>query len=184
MAKKLPGTTIEVLRIEEGVSRGLFSGIFATGGITLSQLSVMTGLEPHVIQNWVKRGFVAPPVKRVYSANQFSRIIIINMLRESLYIDRICEMLRYINGSLTQESDDLIGDAELYHMFIDMLARNGGDLSDIGAVRTAAEASLVGYEEPYAGAREKILRTLQVMAYACYASLWRTAAEEMLSHLQ
>ncbi|MFR8526814.1 MAG: MerR family transcriptional regulator [Flavonifractor plautii] len=27
----------------------------------LSQVASLTGLEPYVIQNWVRRGFVAPP---------------------------------------------------------------------------------------------------------------------------
>ena len=66
MLNTFPGTVIEVSEIKKGASKVLFDGIFATGGITLSQVSVMTGLEPYVIQNWVKRGFVASPVKRVY----------------------------------------------------------------------------------------------------------------------
>ncbi len=53
MPNTYPGTTIEVSRLEKGSSKALFAGIFATGGITLSQVSVMTGLEPYMIQNWV-----------------------------------------------------------------------------------------------------------------------------------
>ena len=81
MTKKYPGTTIEVLAMQKGGSRILFDGIFAAGGITLSQVSNMTGLEPYLIQNWVKRKFVSSPVKKLYSRQQFARIIIINMLR-------------------------------------------------------------------------------------------------------
>ena len=63
MQKKYPGTTIEVLAMQKGGSRILFDGIFAAGGITLSQVSNMTGLEPYLIQNWVKRKFVSSPKK-------------------------------------------------------------------------------------------------------------------------
>ncbi|MBR4071450.1 MAG: hypothetical protein IKK26_02730, partial [Clostridia bacterium] len=35
-----------VSRLEKGISKTMFDGIFAAGGITLSQVSVMTGLEP------------------------------------------------------------------------------------------------------------------------------------------
>ena len=98
MAIVLPGTTIEVSQVYKGTSRTMFNGIFAAGGITLSQVSVMTGLEPYLIQNWVKRGFVSPPLKRQYSKNQFARIVIINMLRESLQLDKICGLLSYINA--------------------------------------------------------------------------------------
>ena len=55
MQKKYPGTTIEVLAMQKGGSRILFDGIFAAGGITLSQVSNMTGLEPYLIQNWAKK---------------------------------------------------------------------------------------------------------------------------------
>ena len=84
MTTTLPGTTIEVSEMRKGISRQLFDGIFAAGGITLSQVCTMTGLEPYLIQNWVKRGFVSSPVKRLYSREQFARIVIINMLREAL----------------------------------------------------------------------------------------------------
>jgi len=86
MLQRFPGTTIEVTQLDRGSSKRLFDGIFAAGGITLSQVAVMTGLECHVIQNWVKRGFITSPVKRMYSKEQFARIVIINMLREELQL--------------------------------------------------------------------------------------------------
>ena len=46
-----PGTTIETLCIQKNSSKILFEGIFAAGGITMSQVSNITGLEVHVIQN-------------------------------------------------------------------------------------------------------------------------------------
>lgn len=126
MVTTLPGTTVEVSRITPGLSRQLFSGIFAAGGITLCQVATLTGLEPSAIQNWVKRGFVSSPVHRQYTQNQLSRIMIINLLRETLQIEHIREMLSYLNGRLTDESDDIISDSELYHTYVDMLARHGG----------------------------------------------------------
>ena len=138
MSKTFPGTTIEVKNIEKGSSKILFDGIFATGGITLSQVSVMTGLEPYVVQNWVKRGFLTSPKKRVYSKSQFARIVIINMLRESLQIDKICNLIKVIGGELEDETDDLISDDELYHRYVDMIAE--GDIN-ILVPETVAEAA-------------------------------------------
>ena len=83
MATTYPGTTIETLSIYKNSSKTLFEGIFAAGGITMSQISNMTGLEPYLIQNWVKRKFLSSPVKKLYSSEQFARILIINMLRDS-----------------------------------------------------------------------------------------------------
>ena len=184
MATTLPGTTIEVSGVDKGVSRLMFDGIFAAGGITLSQVSVMTGLEPYLIQNWVKRGFVSPPQKRQYSKNQFARIVIINMLRETLQLDRICGMLTHINGSLNDESDDLIGDSELYHKYTDMIACTSGIVTSRESIIAASEKVTEDYIEPIPGARKRLMKILQIMAYAHYATISRRAAEEMLSQLQ
>ena len=184
MVKVLPGTTIEISELSTGVSRTLFDGIFAAGGITLSQVSVMTGLEPYMIQNWVKRGFVSSPVKRQYSKDQFARIVTLNMLRESLQLDKICEMLSYINGALDDESDNLISDSELYHKYVDLAAEAGGNIvTDREAILKAVEKAASGYEEPIPGARRRLIRILQVMAFAHFASVSRKAAEEILAKL-
>lgn len=183
MSTTFPGTTIEVLKISKGSSAALFDGIFATGGITLSQICVMTGLEPYLVQNWVKRGFVSSPVKRVYSREQFARIIIINMLRESLQIDRICGLIRIIGGVLDDTSDDLIRDDELYHRYVDMLSDDSLDLTKPASVLSAAEKAIEDFEEPISGAKKKLVRILQVMLYAHSASKLRDSAAEILSTL-
>ena len=184
MATVLPGTAIEVSRIEKGISRAMADGIFLTGGITLAQVSVMTGVEPAAIQNWVKRGFVSSPQKRMYSKNQFARICIINMLREALQLEKIIELLQYINGNLYDESDDLIDDIELYHRYVDMLSDNGIDMREPESVLLAAERIAEGFEEHSPGENKKLVRILQVMLYAHFASSLRTSANEILSSLQ
>ena len=45
------------------------------GGMVLGQIASLTGLEPHTVQNWVKRGFLSNPVNKRYSCNQFCRIV-------------------------------------------------------------------------------------------------------------
>ena len=184
MMTVLPGTTIEVSALTQGVSRQLFSGIFAAGGITLAQVSIMTGLEPHSIQNWVKRGFVSPPIKRQYTKEQFARIVTINMLREALPLERISGILSYINGVPDDDSDDLISDSELYHRYVDMVACHSGITLDRAAVTAAAEQAAEGYCEPVAGAKQRLITILQVMAYAHYSSSARQIAGDILSDLQ
>ena len=182
MTTTLPGTTIEVSEMCKGTSRRLFDGIFAAGGITLSQVSVVTDLEPYRIQNWVKRGFVPSPQRRQYTRNQFARIVIINMLCDSLQLDRICELLSYINGNLRDESDDVIDDSELYHRYTDMIAETGGIVSH-ATIRQAAKQAAADYAEPIPGARERLEKTLLVMAYAHYATIARHMAAETLAQL-
>ena len=183
MSAMFPGTTIEASSLEKGSSKALFDGIFATGGITLSQISIMTGLEPYLIQNWVKRGFVTSPVKRVYSREQFARILIINMLRESLQIDRICNLIQVISGVPNDKSDDLIGDEELYHRYVDMIVGEGINISDKASVEKAAKDALSDFSERIAGERSQLVRILQIMLYAHSAASLRRASEDMLSSL-
>ena len=180
MSTTFPGTTIEAYSIEKGSSKLLFDGIFAAGGITLSQVSVMTGLEPYLIQNWVKRGFVTSPVKRLYSREQFARIVIINMLREALQIERICGLIHVIGGVLEDTEDDLISDDELYHRYVDMISDTSVNISSDSSVLQAAERAADGFEERAPGARKKLVRILQVMLYAHSASRLRHTAEEIL----
>lgn len=184
MSTTFPGTTIEVASLEKGSSKLLFDGIFATGGITLSQMSVMTGLEPYLIQNWVKRGFVTSPKKRVYSREQFARVVIINMLRETLQIDRVCKLIRIVGGALDDPDDDLIGDDELYHKYVDMLASSQFDITDKDTVRKAAEDALADFEDALPDQRKQLIKILQVMLYAHAASELRRSAEEMLAELE
>ncbi|MCQ2421266.1 MAG: DUF1836 domain-containing protein, partial [Clostridia bacterium] len=57
----LPGTVLEGSREDAVHVEGLFQPMFLAGGMVLSQVSSLTGLEPYIIQNWVKRGFLARP---------------------------------------------------------------------------------------------------------------------------
>lgn len=182
MAHTYPGMTVEVTTLSRGDSRALFEGIFAAGGITLSQVSAMTGLEPYMIQNWVKRGFVAPPQKRLYSREQFARIVIINMLKEELQIDKICSLLRLIGGKDAGPADDLISDPELYHRYVDLLA-HGISAFDAGSVTEAAMCGAEGFSESYPGARGQLVKILRVMIYAHAAAELRANAENVLADL-
>ncbi len=183
MATVLPGTVIEVSKIEKGVSRQMTEGIFAAGGITLSQVSIMTGVEPAAIQNWVKRGYVSSPQKRMYSKNQFARICIINMLRETLQLEKIIELLQYINGKLYDESDDIIGDAELYHRYVDMLAdADPQNISD-NLISTLAVSAAADFNEPTPGAKRRLEDVLKVFSYAHFSSLARRKAEIIVKSL-
>lgn len=184
MSNTFPGTTVEVSRLKKGSSKALFGGIFATGGITLSQVSIMTGLEPYLIQNWVKRGFVPSPVKRLYSEEQFARIIIINMLKEALQIERICSLIRVIGGVLEDTTDDLISDAELYHRYVDMLADESINVTDPASVRNAAVAAASDFVERIPNTRKKLERIFEVMLYAHAAAQFRASAEQMLSTIK
>ncbi len=178
----LPGTTLSIQREEADHTEGLFQSLFLAGGLTLSQVASITGLESYTIQNWVKRGFLPLPERKRYNMEQVCRIISINMLRGALSLDQICQLISSINGSLTDESDDTIDDTRLYFMFVSLAARarNLGGPSEWG---TALEELMAGYTEPIPGARDRILRVLKIMLTAWIAAQLRSQVDAMMVQL-
>ena len=177
----LPGTTLQGDRSDAGRTDGLFRSMMLTGGLTLGQVATITGLEPYTVQNWVKRGFLPAPRGKRYDMEQLCRIITINMLRGALALEKICGLLSYINGSLTDESDDIIDDTMLYFMFV-KLAAQARDL-DGDEWDAAIADTLAGYREPFPGARQRIEKVLRIMLTAWISTRMRQEAEAMLSTL-
>ena len=178
----IPGTTLEGQREDADRTDGLFQSMFLAGGLTLSQVSSVTGLESYTIQNWVKRGFLPPPRNKRYNMEQVCRITIINMLKGALALEQICSLISYINGSLTDESDDIIDDAVLYFKFVSLAAR----ARHIGGSTEWSEAIaevLANYEEPYPGAREKVARVLHIMLTAWIAARLKEQTDAMIADL-
>ena len=179
----IPGTTLTGLRSDADRTDGLFQSMFLAGGLTLSQVSSITGLETHTVQNWVKRGFLPPPRNKRYTMEQVCRIIIINMLKGALPLEQICHLISYINGSLTDESDDIIDDTVLYFKFVSLAAR----ARHIGGTKEwgeALEEVTESYTEPYPGAREKVRNVLQIMLSAWIASQLRHQVDGMIAALE
>ena len=179
----IPGTTLTELRENADHVEDIFHSMFLAGGMVLSQVSAVTGLEAYTIQNWVKRGFLAPPKNKRYDLEQVCRIITINMLKGALPLEKICSMMQYINGDLTDESDDIIDDAVLYFMFVKLAARArhiGGDQ----AWDDALEEATASYTEPYPGARDRVTRVLRTMLMAWIASRFKQQVDEMVDSLK
>ena len=117
MIDKLPGTDIDFAEQAEENAFSLIEPIlYVTGGITLSQLSKLTGLKGSTIQNWIKRGWVASTVDKKYNEQQVLRIILINILRDVMKLEDIASLMSYINGKVEDQSDDILHDKELYNL--------------------------------------------------------------------
>ena len=178
----IPGTTLEGKRADADRTDGLFQSLFLAGGLTLSQVASITGLETHTIQNWVKRGFLPPPQGKRYNMEQLCRIININILKGNMSIERIIKLMGYLNGNLADESDDLVDDTLLFFLFVKLAARAryvGGTMTwDDALVEVTAD-----YLEPIPGAKEKLQKVLKVMLTTWMANLLRQAAEEQIAQL-
>lgn len=178
----VPGTVLRIPRDEADQVEEKISSMFLAGGVVLSQVANITGLEPYTVQNWVKRGFLPPPEQKRYSMTQLCRIININMLRASLPLERICGLLRYINGRLDDTADDMIDDAKLYFLFVRLAAR-ARQLDEPGQWEQAMTDALADYHEPVPGARKRVENALRVMLTAWVASRMRQEAERQLQKL-
>ena len=179
----IPGTIMSIKREDAVRIEERFGSMFLGGGMVLSQVTGVTGLEAYTVQNWVKRGFLSPPERKKYSMNQLCRIIIINMLKNVLPMERICSLLSYINGHLDDDSDDIIDDSRLYFMFIHLAAHYRLMHNESGRDTLIAQ-ELKNYIEPVPGAKERVANVLRIMLTALAAAQLRQSAEQMLKEIE
>lgn len=180
----LPGTVLSVDADRPQAAEKVFSSLFLAGGLVLSQVTQVTELEPYIIQNWVRRGFLAPPKQRKYTRRQLSRILMINALKSTLSIEQICKLLSYINGALDDEGDDTIDDTELYGAFVLVAGsvQKHGLTSESEMNRLIADG-LKDYKESIPGAKERIEQALRIMITAWRAAQLQTKAQSMMNAL-
>ena len=182
-SKRFPGTTIITDTVNRLKAEEVLNHIFAGGDIYRSQVTALTGIEQHSIQNWVARGFVSHPKNKQYTKRQLCRLIIINMLSDTLKIGDITDMLSYVNGNLSYEGDDLIPDDVLYVCFAEMCKLNEGAciMEQVEATSLAVTAELT-----YLGAddRMKVAKVLRTMLYAYRSAEMNRKAHVLLGMLK
>lgn len=178
----IPGTRLTAAREEADQVQKQFEAMFFGGGITLSQVANITGLETHSVQNWVKRGFLSKPEHKKYTMRQFCRIVNINMLKSVLSLEEICSLLTYVNGELSDEGDDLVDDAQLYFMFV-RLAAQARDYQNPRFWDEAIASVLKDYAQPIPGAKEKVEKVLRIMLTAWVSAQFHFQAKKMLEEL-
>ena len=182
MQWNIPGTVIPVDLTQDTHIPEHFRGMFLGGGMMLGQITAITGLEPYTVQNWVKRGFLAPPENKRYTLRQLCRIIIINMLKDVMAMEDICGLLQYINGALDDESDDLIDDSQLYFLFIQLAQCHA-------RTRTPFEKDiylnevLEAYEEPSEDAKLRVEKVLRIMLTAWAAAQLKRKTQHLLGEI-
>ena len=182
MQWNIPGTILYMEREEAIHVADRFQSMFLAGGMVLSQVCGITGLEAYMVQNWVKRGFLAPPQNKRYTLRQLCRILNINMLKSVLPMEKICGLLTYVNGNLNDEADDIIDDSDLYFMFVG-LAAQAKELYDPARQEHILAQVMENYEEPVPGAKQRVEKALRVMLMAWLAARMRQEAEKMLEQL-
>ncbi|MCI8332181.1 MAG: DUF1836 domain-containing protein [Clostridiales bacterium] len=176
---KLPGTTLAYPKGEEDVFTVIEPVLTATGGLTLRQVCDLTGLPASTIQNWVKRGWVASTVGKRYGERQLMRILLINMMKDAMPLERIVTLMAYINGSVEDEGDDIIPDRLLYSMLCRILRETLETGSfDEAAIQKRTRLTADGYPCASAAAKEKLIKTLLIMTWASLGSFCRQKSEQ------
>lgn len=173
----MPGTKIEA---SIASAETVLNSIFISGGLVLSQVCSISGIELHTVQNWVKRSYVSSPQNKKYSKRQFSRIIIINALKDVLTLDSIVTLLSHINGRLNDESDDLIDDSELYLYFIKLMSLVENNFY---AIDESIDKLLEDYHEVSAGSKKRLHNVLRIMAIAYISGILKQQATLLLTQL-
>ncbi len=161
---------------------------FITDGIMLSQIREISGIDGSTLQNWTKRGWVANSKNKRYDKNQLARILIINMIRDSMQLERIAQLLTYVNGRLDDKTDDIIPESELYDYLckiIDMLVSDEPAQGSASLNEVIAKV-LSNYEELAGGAAKRLERACGIIIMAYYATLVSGKAnslfDEAISH--
>lgn len=184
MIHTLPGGILE-MNIQTPRDVGsLMDSLFTAGGLVLSQISNLTGLEMHMVQNWVKRGFLPPPQRKKYNRAQLCRILIINMLRSTMHMELICTLLTYINGNLADTGDDAIDDSQLYlYLLGAILYVEEAKILNLTELRRVLSQETADYAEPFPGAKKRVLQVLEILTVTYCAARLKGLADDLYADL-
>ena len=182
----IPGTVLK--RKDMGNVTGmefLEKIFFISSGVMLSQIREISGIDGSTLQNWTKRGWVANSKLKRYDIDQVAHILIINMLRDCMQLDRITFVIRYITGRVDDHADDIISDSLLYDYICRILDRLLDDdtTHDVNSLRTCISDVTSDYEEKVSGARRRLDQALEIIIAAYYAALIKRYSDQLVDAL-
>lgn len=182
----IPGTKLKRSDMDNLTGLDFLKRVFfVSEGVMLTQIRDISGIDSSTLQNWTKRGWVINSRSKKYNMDQVAHILIINMLRSCMQLESIDFLIHYINGRVDDTSDDIISDSMLY----DYICRIVSHMMDseqvtLSNVRALVETVISDYQEPMEGARERLVRALEVIVVTYTAALLKRHADELLAELQ
>ena len=155
---------------------------YITDGIMLAQIREITGIDGSTLQNWLKRGWVESPTKKAYNKEQLARILIINMLRDTMQLSQIIGLMTYVNGA--EQEDKIIDESLLYDYICRVLAAISDPDSDgVHGIDEAIEAVLADYPECGSGTKRRIVKVITIAVISYYSAMLKSRADDMLKRL-
>ncbi len=181
----IPGTKLKKNDMGNVTGLEFLSKVFyISEGVMLSQIREVSGIDGSTLQNWTKRGWVANARLKKYNIDQVAHILIINMLRSCIQLDKIAMLLYYINGKLDDKSDDIIRDSVLYDYICRILETlMQQDVCSMASIKDVIREQIADYEEAIPGARDRLANALEIIVVAYYAALIKRRSDEMLNDL-
>ena len=148
----------------------------------LSQIREITGIDGTTLQNWLKRGWVPNPKNRMYSREQLSRIMIINMMRDTMQLSRVSYLLRYLNGD--DDGDRIITESRLYDYVCKIIVKiTSPDSAALNDLSEVIEEVTEDYAEPVGGAKRRLSEALRVIVVSYYAAMIKSIADASVDRL-
>ena len=181
----VPGTKLHRSEVDGTTGLAFLKKVFfITDGVMLTQIRDVSGIDGSTLQNWTKRGWVANSKLKRYDINQVAHILIINMLRSCMQLDKIAFLIEYINGSINDRSDDIIPDSILYDYICRILDKlTSYELCSLSSIKDAINEITVDYVEKVHGARKRLTSALEIIVVAYYASITKRHSDAMLDSL-
>ena len=183
----IPGTILNRKDMGDVTGMEFLKKIFyISDGVMLTQIREISGIDGSTLQNWTKRGWVANARLKRYNIDQVAHILIINMLRSCMQLDKIAFLVSYINGRVYDESDDIIRDSQLYDYIcriLDKLMKAGEISPDSTTLKATIEKITSDYEEKVTGARRRLNTALEIIIIAYYASIIKSYSDDMVDKL-
>ena len=182
----IPGTILKKMEMGNVTGLEFLNKIFyISDGIMLTQIREISGIDGSTLQNWTKRGWVENSKLKRYNIDQVAHILIINMLRGCMQLDRIAFLIRYINGRVDDRSDDIIRESRLYDYICRILDRLLSDERqyDFDSLKSCIEEMTADYEEKITGARKRLVKALEIIIAAYYAAVVKRYSDNMILEL-
>ncbi|MBQ7301441.1 MAG: DUF1836 domain-containing protein [Clostridia bacterium] len=181
----IPGTQMDKETMGNVTGLAFLDKIFyIQQGIMLAQIRDISGIDGSTLQNWVKRGWTGNAINKKYSKDQLSRILLINMMRQALQLEKIDYLLHYINGDIESKDDDIIPESKLYDYvcrIVDVVS--GEAVYNTEDLRTCIAAMTVDHPEIFPGARARLNEVLEIIVTAYNASLLADYANKQMQCL-
>jgi len=181
---RIPGTILKKSDMSNVTGLEFLSKIFfITDGVMIAEIRRIAGLDTSTLQNWAKRGWMENSKFKRYTIDQVAHILIINMLRSCMSLDRISFLIHYINGNVNDRSDDIICASRLYDYICRILDKLTDDEGGVPSVKDCIAETIGDYEETVTGARKRLQKGLEIIVIAYYASLLKHQSDAMIDGL-